>query len=547
MLEKCQEQLLYQDRMMLSSTVRILQVMLFLIPGLGLKFHKLVGYFPNVNAICFSSCNAGVVAGTQRYKYSRRPIMPKLNAVPPQILLAPTVAQNPMAIVEELAEQDIKEKGVQTVFRESEAQTVPYAPEYFIPEGTEPEILLLKGLTHDKGLPIGANEVIMIDNARRKQELESNLPPFTDEANLMLRKRLMEFQELREFKLREEEVDRNREERLAKLEEHLHERDEANEFLVSQRLESTRQIKMAEKERAVQKLRSKRIKILRRLASRRNNISLMNKTTSDIIDSYFDKTSDIYVPSKRDGSDLPVDLQKFDVMARTAPLNTVNNIVALETCIPIPLLTGTSNVALSGTKGVPMKKANGGGKAAEERLTSAAVRHIRNTKRDVEEMHNILLKKKIAKRAQTKRETARINEGKREVADASKSAPVSLLSKKPKGRPATPDLVSDANGDVKDDRLGVAAACIMLQKLLRGRAIQNTMHEGRIRRKELIAELREVDTLFATKEQKDLTQEELERQQQRAARIRQTTIDAIVGGQTSNVITTLAQEQVSRC
>lgn len=490
-----------------------------------------------------SVSKAGAVAGAERFKYNRRPIMPKLNAVPPQILLAPTVAQNPMAVIEEAAEPDIKEMGIQTIYRESEAQTVPYAPEYFVPEGKDPEILLLQTLTHDKGLPVGPKEILMIENARRKQDLESNLPPFTDEASLMFRKRLMEFQELREFRVREAEMDRNREERLATLEAHLRDRDEANDFLVSQRLESTRQSKMQEKERAVQKLRSKRIKILRRLATRRNKTGSGVSSTGDIINNYFDKTSAVYVPAKRDGSDLPVDLNNFDVLSRTAPLNIANNIVSLETSIPMPLLTGTSNITAHGGSATgPLLRSRGGGKAAEDRLTSAAIRNIRNTKRDVEEMHNILMKKKMAKRAQTKRETRGIEKTK-EIIDPNKNQSA-LLSKKPKGRPATPDMVSDVNGEVKDDRIEIMSACILMQRLLRGRAIQNTMHEGRLRRKELIAELREVDTLYTTQPMIDLAEEEEARQKQRAEKIRSTTIEAIIGGQASNVIATLAQEQV---
>lgn len=490
------------------------------------------------------------VGGHERYKYSRRPIMPRLNAVPPQILLAPTVAQNPMVAIEEVPEPDIKEMGIQTVFRESEAQTVPYAPDYVVPEGTEPEVLLLKGLTHDRGLPVGQKEINMIENARRKQELEGNLPPFTDEASLMYRKRLMEFQELREFKLREQEMDSNREERLETLQTHLVERDEANEFLMSQRLESTRQSKMAEKERAVQKLRSKRIKILRRLAARRNKVDVLGNT-KDIINAYFDKTSAVYAPTKRDGSDLPCDLKKFDIQARTAPLNNMNNIVNLEASISIPLLTGSSNItAHSATTGgiAKAKGTRGGGKAAEERLTSAAVRHIRNTKRDVEEMHSILLKKKLAKRVLTRKDTQRNFTGNQTAdkskEDGAKTAGSSLLSKKPKGRPTTPDLVNDANGEAREDRIPITAACMLLQRLLRGRAIQNTMHEGRIRRRELIAELREVDVLHDTKTPQTIENAEAERQQARAAKIRQTTIDAIAGSSTSNILAVLSQEHV---
>jgi hypothetical protein len=41
--------------------------------------------------------------------------------------------------------------GTQSDYRESEAQTVPYTPDYVIPEGApEPEILALQQLTHGK-------------------------------------------------------------------------------------------------------------------------------------------------------------------------------------------------------------------------------------------------------------------------------------------------------------------------------------------------------------------------------------------------------------
>lgn len=56
------------------------------------------------------------------------------------------------------------------------------------------------------GLPVGQKEVEMLAHARAKRLLEASLPPFTDEASLSLRKRLMEKQELTELGLREREL-----------------------------------------------------------------------------------------------------------------------------------------------------------------------------------------------------------------------------------------------------------------------------------------------------------------------------------------------------
>lgn len=58
------------------------------------------------------------------------------------------------------------------------------------------------------GLPVGQREVEMLTHARAKRLLEASLPPFTDEASLALRKKLMEKQELAELGLRERELAR---------------------------------------------------------------------------------------------------------------------------------------------------------------------------------------------------------------------------------------------------------------------------------------------------------------------------------------------------
>lgn len=115
--------------------------------------------------------------------------MPRVTALSPHILLAPSLSddlknrnQEP---VEEAAMKDVE---VQTMYRESEAQTIPYTPDYALVDGVIPEILLLKDLTYDNGLPIGRKEIEMIAQARAKRETEMNLPPFTDEASLTLRR-----------------------------------------------------------------------------------------------------------------------------------------------------------------------------------------------------------------------------------------------------------------------------------------------------------------------------------------------------------------------
>lgn len=84
---------------------------------------------------------AAVVSGTNRYSHHHhfRPRMPHMNVIPPQVLLAPSAEVDPsIPAVKYSTTADVS---VQTVFRESEAQTDPYTPEVSIdPNKPTPEV-----------------------------------------------------------------------------------------------------------------------------------------------------------------------------------------------------------------------------------------------------------------------------------------------------------------------------------------------------------------------------------------------------------------------
>jgi hypothetical protein len=541
-----------------------------------------------------------MVSGTQRYKYFKRPIMPRVNAYPPQILLAPTVASgmenNPLVPVP--VEEDIptKEMAVQTAYRESEAQTLPYTPEYVLAEGKDdPEVLLLKNLTYNNGLPLGKKQIEMIEFARAKRDMEMNLPPFTDEASLNLRKRLMEQQEMKEFKIRENEMDLARERKLEKLNDMLSERESANEFMTSQRLESVRLLKMEEREQILLKLRNKRIKILRRLAHQRNIYDpvLSDTPERDIITDYFDRGSVVYAPIKREGKYLDPKVENFDINTRTAPLTNINNIVNLEYTIPRSYMNETNEdgnlLSKSGPVGATAgPKFTGASRtvnrvmAAEPRLTSAAQRNLRQTKRDIEEMHQILTQKKFDQLHGSKPAS-----GRNRTATTASEPPTTastlgggggqqqpkfgtLLSKKPKGRPPTPDLTRDRTQvyvPPEDEDLSPVLqqapkppveeispfkfdhefqlAVTLLQRLIRGRAVQNIMFEGKYRRRELIAELKAADETEANYQEPTATELEQHEKQAREERLRNTTMDNIAGSTSIGFLHLLAQERVN--
>ena len=569
------------------------------------------GIISSDSRVVAAASSSDVVSGQARYKYFRRPVMPRISAIPPTVLLAPTATLDPLVPVEEVPEPAVKDAGMQTMYRESEAQTTPYTPAYTVPDGSAPEILLLKGLTYENGLTIGKKEIEMIEHARAKRELETSLPPFTDEASMLLRKKLMENQEMKEFRLRESEIDAKREAKMVQLERALRDRDESNEFLATQRVESIRQTRMEEREKTLQKIRTKRIKVLRRLALRRNQLDphLSSSGPNDIISAYYDKASDVYAPVKRTGKHLDSDLSKFNVLSRTAPLTNMNAIESLEETIPNRLLAvpaANSDNPLSpqkilssslGAGSGPFGEKKGGGRAAQPRLTSAAQRALRHQKRDVEEMARILAKQKLGERNQQSRaatssaaagpltgshtagsETGQLggftpHEAREER--QSRGGSSSLVNRRIKGRPPSPDFTKSDRDEPENVSLSIA--CILLQRLLRGRAVQNAMYEGRYRRKELITELRSADEaqdmlqseadnkarrheqyneqlrLLASSDEDAGTQQyrpdsktlaELsELKTQRFNLLRDSTIDAAAGSTVSNLLFGLVQEQ----
>jgi hypothetical protein len=65
--------------------------------------------------VAAAASTSNVVSGQSRYKYFRRPVMPRVSAIPPQILLAPTTDDDPLVPVEDEPEPKTKHAEIQTV------------------------------------------------------------------------------------------------------------------------------------------------------------------------------------------------------------------------------------------------------------------------------------------------------------------------------------------------------------------------------------------------------------------------------------------------
>lgn len=155
------------------------------------------------------------VDGHDRYKFARRPLIPFLSTIPPYVVLDNYVSQE-LAVLESTRiphtgqrpsyNTGIRTIATQTDYRDGEAQTDPYTPEYVVKPGTQPELLTLITLAYGRGLPVGLAEVEMIERARAKRAWEAQLPPLNDPTQWDKRLRMMTEMERSEWAFREKEI-----------------------------------------------------------------------------------------------------------------------------------------------------------------------------------------------------------------------------------------------------------------------------------------------------------------------------------------------------
>jgi len=477
------------------------------------------GLYRTTNPPVLAGAEPGnIVSGTGRHKYFKQPIVPHLHSVPPAVLLSAETGVDPMVPLEEEGINGSVSVGVQTKYRDGEAQTNPYTPGYFVAEGNaNPEVLLLDGLTDEDGLQLGVKEVNMIEMSRAKRLLTLSLPPITDEASLELRKRLMEQQEVAEFQVRETEFDSMRQKRLAVLRLAIDERDAGNEFLAEQRVEALRQRCMEKRDKTLQRIQNRRILALRKLSKKRGQVmkeipgGIGGRKRRDIIEEYADAASTVYAPVRREGQALDKGGGKFDVLTKTQELNSLDTLAAMESTIPKKLL---NTVVAKPNKGKTVKNAKF---RKELALTS-----------DLQLMDTII------KDTVIKNMGGEGGEEEEELQVVQQSSPSWKTKVRRAERPATPRVTGE-DDEGKDEREKEDIALLLLQRLLRGRAVQNTMYEGKERRIALITELR--------REGEEEIKSELEK---RKEKVHSAAIDTIAGVTTSSLMDFFAKDLVRK-
>ncbi|THD23133.1 AMY-1-associating protein expressed in testis 1 [Fasciola hepatica] len=302
-------------------------------------------------------------------------------------------------------------RAIQTVYRDSEAQTDPYTPPYVVNVGETPEVLTLATLGYGRGLPAGLHDVEMIERARERRKIENSLEPYSeiayDPKRVERRRKILQDLELREWHFREQEVEALQEVRMKVLVQLLRKREEHEQEAASRRLDRMWEERCAAKEAQCKKIQHQFVTAIRKLMRKRlAERHVLREKGRDVICEYSDPSSRAFAPLTRLGV-FPDRASEANVV-KSFYLNTYED--------------GALNPKI----------------------------RARRKPRFLEKIER---------------------------------APP---------RPATPSITPPKDESVLEREL----AAVILQQLIRGRAIQTQMYEGKEKHKELIEELRSTHALL---------------------------------------------------
>jgi hypothetical protein len=324
-------------------------------------------------------------------------------------------------------------------------------------------------------------EIYRVEEMMQKEMFDGALPPTTDEAAFGLRRRLMEEQEVKEWANREEAIKKLHNERMNLLQSALLERERETEERHAQRIEDIRIKKTEAKDRNIAKIHRKRIKVIRKKFKERKKLqTAITSTTAsasftsgrDIIEEYADFGSKVYAPITREGLSLDKKGSKFEVHPEA--LTTYQSLHELHQQLPRKVL--------------------------ETRVTLTKVKEKHEKPKRTVKKHIDALKSCWS-------EIERKEQGAREMGQRKGDAGAET-----RPRCATPDYFGKQNIARTDGQQveyhkaqDTNMAILLLQRLLRGRARQNMMFEGKEKRLSLIAELQ------LTEQWKESAQQEREK------------------------------------
>lgn len=380
----------------------------------------------------------------------------------------PSCSRDETSTVSSRYDAQTRDACIQTDYREQETQTNPFTPNYYVPDGlaTDPEILALQGLTWGNGLPAGVEEVELIQRLRRRRDVESRLPQGNDPESIKRRMQILHVLEEEEWKDREEHVEKLQQRRLESLQNALLEREKEREKCNEARLAHIRNTLTMELRGKLEATESRRMAASRRAIDEKLSAgSTSKKTISSTAKTKVNKKDLIgsYVKYGREAE--PPDTGADQLMK--------NKRRAADYDIRPALLGEREGVEeVDNLRGKKMEKVPA--KAFEVPINYAIYQlPSLYQRREAERVINSL-EYACGKIQQRKSST---QESVRRVLDLYRATPKLQ-------RPDTPELELAGENEEEQDE-----ACILLQRLLRGRAVQNDFFEGKERCRGLIEEL----------------------------------------------------------
>ena len=314
---------------------------------------------------------------------------------------------------------------------------------------------MIEKLTYGNGLPATMDEMYLIEQIREKRAFEDALPPTSDEHSFGLRRRLMEEQEVREWSNREEEIKKIQNECMNLLQSALLEREKDTEEKHAERTKDIKLKKTEIKNRAVAKIHRRRIKVMRKKYKDRSKIEYKIKRR-EIIEEYSNFGSKVYAPITREGMSLDKMANKFEVQPEA--------------------LSSYAAISELGNKII-------GSKHTE----------IKIPVHDIKKKYTTELKRNETKHREALNLWQNSIEKEKKFGEISDQKLVKAKDQE-RVRSDTPEMDKDGlTESQRENRIAYERSILLIQRLIRGRATQNMMYEGKERRLDLIEELRRTE------------------------------------------------------
>jgi len=286
---------------------------------------------------------------------------------------------------------------------------------------------------------------------------------------------MMEALETKQWADREADLKRDQDARLEKLETQLQQRSAALEAKHEARVDQLRQVKLLQSENEVAIVQKRRIKAFRKLTEAQKHM-VPGPRDRDVVEEYGSYGSKVYAPIRREGQSVIQDKNAEQFETHPPQLESLEGLQSLEQQLPTKLIKSNANKALMNT--------NKAGTSGRRALVEA--QHL-------DKVHKMLKHARLP--ASKDNEKEQILKRYHKPPPLERPPTPTAESYEPEHGAATPPPFGDV-----DDGADVEVAVILLQRLLRGRMVQNMVYDAKEKRRELIEELRSVEELEGSQE-----------------------------------------------